>query len=262
MSESLLQMHALRDFIELLIWTGQLSDERPSSAILIAPPGAGKTTLLESLFCPQAIFVGDITARTVAGLVKDQKEMTHILLGDMLSMFGHKGGTVKLTMRLVSQMTGEKLMHNPWTGEEIEPRQIGMITAIPPEDYKKMERTIKSGGFASRFLLMKYTYRASTVNAIHNFIAANGYATKKPEKMLTIDNKGKLTVKIAKRLSDQIKDFGNQLKKDPLGFRAHRHVRALVKADARRKRQNEATHTNFKLVQGYCEFFTSEGKAI
>ncbi len=262
MSESLVQMGALRDFIELLIWTGQLSDERPSSAILIAPPGAGKTTLLESLFCPQATFVGDLTARTVAGLVKDQKEMTHILLGDMLSMFGHKGGTVKLTMRLVSQMTGEKLMHNPWTGEEIEPRQIGLITAIPPSDYSKVERTIKAGGFASRFLLMKYTYKPSTVTAIHRFIESNGYANIKPSKPLVIDKNGKLSIKIPSRVASSIKDFGMSLKKDPLGFRALRHLRALVKADARRKNQCEATRKNFDLVQSYCEFFTSEGKAI
>ncbi|HMD54434.1 MAG TPA: hypothetical protein VKJ65_07800, partial [Phycisphaerae bacterium] len=94
MAESLHQLSVLLDFVKLLLWTGQLSDERPVSAIIVAPAGSGKTTMLENLQCEQAEFVGDLTARPLSGIVTEKKEVTHILLGDMLSLFGHKETTV------------------------------------------------------------------------------------------------------------------------------------------------------------------------
>jgi hypothetical protein len=259
MAESLYQMNMLMDFMSLLIWTGQLENERPVSAIVVAPAGSGKTTTLESLKCEQTAFVGDLTARPLAGLLNNEK-LTHILLGDMLSLFGHKSSTVKLTLRLVSQMTGEKILHNPWTGEGITPRMLGLITAIPPEDFKKQKKHITEGGFASRFIVAKYSYRPSTVAAIHRFIAHDGYSVE--SKKFFIKDPGKWKVEIPDKLAEQIKDFGVQLRQDPLGFRAHRHLRTLVKAHARRSARPICNETDFKVVQTYCEFFTSEGKEI
>jgi hypothetical protein len=259
-SESLYQMTALVDFLKLIIWTGQVEEERPSSAIIVAPAGAGKTTLLENLTCVQAPFVGDLTSRQIPGILKEDK-VTHILLGDMLSILGHKESTVKLTIRVISQMTGEKLLHNPWTGEAIPPRQIGLITAIPPEDFAKQQRHIKTGGFASRFLIVKYSYKASTVAAIHRFIASNKYAGDKVKPFL-LANPGRWVVELPEKISEQIKDFGLTLKKDPLGFRAHRHLRALVKAEARRNCRPIVQPKDFETVQNYCEFFSTEGKEL
>lgn len=262
MSENLLQLNVLLDFVKLLIWTGQLPDERPVSAIIVAPPGSGKTTMLENLQCDQAPFIGDLTARSFAGIINGNKEITHVLLGDMLSMFGHKDSTVKLTLRLVSQMTGEKLLHDPWTGKEIQPRMIGLITAIPPEDFKKQHRHVNGGGFASRFLVIKYNYKDSTIAAIHRFIAENKYASVATYKPFVLGNSGKYEVTVNKEISDKIKDFGMVIKSDPLGFRAHRHLRSLVKAEARRNSRNFVKPEDFEKVQSYCDFFSREGKEL
>lgn len=262
MAENLLQLSILLDFVKLLIWTGQLPDERPVSAIIVAPAGSGKTTMLENLQCEQATFVGDLTARPLSGIVSGSDKVTHILLGDMLSLFGHKESTVKLTLRLVSQMTGEKILHDPWTGKEIPPRMIGLITAIPPEDFQKQRRHTRTGGFASRFLVIKYSYKASTIAAIHRFISENKYSEIATYKPFVIPNPGKWKVEINKDVSEKIKDFGMAMKDDPLGFRAHRHLRALVKAEARRNARNFVKIEDFERIQSYCEFFSREGKEI
>lgn len=252
----------LLDFVKLLLWTGQLSDERPVSAIIVAPAGSGKTTMLENLQCEQATFVGDLTARPLSGIVTENKEVTHILLGDMLSLFGHKETTVKLTLRLVSQMTGEKIMHDPWTGKEIPPRMIGLITAIPPEELKKraISKHINSGGFASRFLIARYSYKNSTITAIHRFIAENRYANV-VHRPFVMESPGKLEIKIPENVALMISDYGKQIRDDSLGFRIHRHLRALTKAQARRSGRKLCIVEDFKLVETYCEFF-SEGKEI
>jgi len=260
-TESVLQMSAIMDFIKLLVWTGQLPDERPASAIIVAPVGAGKTTLLKGIECEQALFVTDLTARPLANILTGSEKVTHILLGDMLALFGHKDSTIKLTLQTISRLTGETLDMNPWNGNVITPRQMGLITAIPPEDFLTHTKHIESGGFASRFLILKYTYRASTIAAIHRFIASNGYAAKGTEKFL-MKNPGRWNVEIPKRISELIKDFGQTIADDPLGFRVHRHLRALVKADARRQNAKVARIENFRRVESYCEFFTHEGKAI
>lgn len=261
LAENLFQMTVLLDFVKLLIWTGQLADERPVSAIIVAPAGSGKTTMLETLQCEQAPFLGDLTARPLSGIVRGSDKVTHILLGDMLSLFGHKDTTVKLTLRLVSQMTGEKIMHDPWSGEAIQPRMIGLITAIPPEDYIKHRRHVKTGGFASRFMVAKYSYKPQTIASIHRFISENRYATLLG-KPFVMENPGKFNVEISKTISEEIKDFGMAIKDDPLGFRAHRHLRALVKAQARRIGRNIVKIEDFRMVQSYCDFFSSDGKEI
>lgn len=261
LAENLFQMGVLLDFIKLLIWTGQLLDERPVSAIIVAPAGSGKTTILETLQCEQAAFLGDLTARPLSGIVRGSDKVTHILLGDMLSLFGHKDTTVKLTLRLVSQMTGEKILHDPWSGEAIQPRMIGLITAIPPEDFIKHRRHVKTGGFASRFLIAKYSYKAATVASIHRFISENRYANSLGKPFL-MDNLGKFKVEISKDISERIKDFGMTIKDDPLGFRAHRHLRALVKAQARRMGRMAVKEEDFATIQSYCDFFSSDGKEI
>lgn len=253
----------MRDFVELVIWTGQLSDERPVSAIVVAPAGSGKTSLLEQLECKQAMFSGDLTSRPLSNIVRQERPPTHILLGDMLAIFGHKESTVKLTKQLISQLTGEKLGHDPWSGVAIAPRMIGLVTAIPPEDLKqpRIKRALDTGGFASRFLLIRYIYKPSTIAAIHRWIARNGYADAKP-KSFGITNPGQRKVVISDRMADEIRDFGRELRTDPIGFRAHRHLRALVKASARRRELSEAERKDFELVQQYAEFFSREGKEI
>jgi hypothetical protein len=260
MPESLYQLNALNDFLRLLVWTGQLADERPVSAIVIAPAGTGKTTLLESVKCEQAEFVGDLTSRPISTLVKGSDKITHILLGDMLSIFGHKTATVKLTMRLISQMTGEKLLHDPFTGESIKPRSLGLITAIPPKDYAKEKKRIEDGGFLTRFIEIRYSYKTSTIAAIHRWIQQNKYT--EPVKPFFLAMPGQQVITINKELSDEIKDFGLSLKHDPIGFRIHRHLRALVKASARRNNLPVARHQDLEIVKSYCDFFSSQGREI
>jgi hypothetical protein len=261
-SERLIGLRVLQDFLELLVWTGQLEDERPVSAIIVAPPGGGKTSMMEHVQCEQAALVGDLTARNIGTLCKNEK-LTHILVTDMLSIFGHKSSTVDLTVRLISQFTGEAMKQNPFDGSEVKGIRWGLITAIPPEDMKrrKIREHIEGGGFASRFIIVRYTYDLRTVREIHSFIQENGYSEKSPQ-IFAIKNPAPLRIEIPSMLATKIKEEALLLRKQgDFGFRLHRHLRALVKAAARRAGRTRAVDKDVALILRYSEFFTAvEGK--
>lgn len=265
MADSLLNLDLLIDFVELLVWTGQLSDERPTSAIIIGTAGGGKTSVIEALESDWSVYLTDFTARDLSPIMKGSNKVTHVLLADMLSIFGHKSQTVKLSMRLISQMTGETISHDPFTGERVAPRQLGLITAIPPADYRKNKKQIEEGGFGTRFLKIRYSYSEKTIAKIHQHIERNGYAPMliKKKVIKKRDERGKLRIKIPFPLARKIRLFMDLIEtSDDLRFRIHRHLRALVKASARRRGRMTASQSDFEIIKKYYEFLNAEGKEI
>jgi len=257
-------LESLVDFLSLALWSGSVMGERPVSVILVAPPGAGKTSLLEKFQGETAIFVSDLTSRELSSLIREHKKATHILLGDMLSLFGHKASVVRLTCRMLSGLTGETLKTDSFTGKEHEDggRQLGLITAIPPDDLKSraISGQLQAGGFATRFLTLRYEYNASTVRKIHDYIRSDRYTREKIQPFV-IDSEKQL-VTINPQLSRQIQDLALNLKQDPLGTRIHHSLRTLVKAHARRRRSATVCEKDFAALEAHSAFFSRDGKIL
>lgn len=255
-------LESLVDIISLALWSGSVQGERPVSLILVAPPGAGKTSVLERFQGDTGVFVSDLTSRELSTLMKDHPKATHILLGDMLSLFGHKSSVVRLTCRMLSGLTGESLKTDSFTGNSASDRQLGLLTAIPPEDLAKrqIQTQLNSGGFATRFLLLRYTYAAATVRKIHDYIRADKYTREKIQPFV-IDNE-KWNIGINPTVARQIQDLALTLKLDPLGTRMHHHLRSLVKAHARRRRAQQCESRDFAAIEQHTIFFTTEGKVL
>jgi hypothetical protein len=251
------------DLVLTILWSGQVEGERPLSLILIAPPGSGKTSVLEMLECPVAYFLADITSREIKMILKKNGSLSHIMLGDFTAVFSRARGTAKLTINLLGRLTGDKLTHEPWSGEELAvPRKLGFISAIPPEDLKgrEVKSHVQGAGFASRFLFAKYNYTQETINRVHQFIREGKYKNVKPFKF---DIKpGALTIAVPKDIGHEIDGLAKQIKRDPLGFRAHHHLRTLACAIARKNSRNTVTAEDYQTLVSFCDFFTEEGKRI
>jgi hypothetical protein len=258
-------MEGLEDVIKLVttvLWSGQVEGERPLSMILVAPAGAGKTSILEHMEGSTAKFFSDFTSREVLTTLNGSQTLTHILLGDFLSVFGHNKSTIKLSINLLSRLTGDTIRQKPWSGEEMQPKRMGFISAIPPDDLNKREiRThIRGGGFASRFIIAKYNYSQKTIEKIHRFIREGKYRKKS---QLAINIKpGSYLVQVPLVIAKDLDALARSIKQDEIGFRAHHHLRTLACSIARMNSRNVVTKSDFEQVLHFCEFFKSEGKTI
>lgn len=250
------------EIVKTLIYTGQVKGERPASAIICAPIGSGKTSVLEKIKCEQAEFTGDFTARDAARIVT-KENITHIMIGDFLSVLGHKAGTVALSLQILSKLTGEALLTNPWNGQMLnKPISVGVISAIPPDALfdRRMKAILFGSGFASRFLIIKYEYTEQTKSAIHKWIESDAYTKTRPFPFHV--EKGQYEIVIPKPIAEKINLLSDRVKNDELGARAHRHLRALAKARARMRSAKEVNDEDYDFIRDVSDFFCSDGRKI
>lgn len=257
----LVGLEPVLEVVKTIIWTGQLHGERPASAIICAEVGSGKTSVLEKIGCETAVFLSDFTSREAKEIVRNEK-LTHVMIGDLLSVLNHKSGTVKLSLNILSKMTGDTINRDPWDGSPIQPRKLGVITAIPPSELHapKLRSILWSSGFASRFIIIRYTYTSKTIKRIHDYIASNAYINVRPFVMEI--ERAAIDIEIPHHLSQLIQALSGKIANDRIGARAHHHLRALVKARARMRRSMVAEKIDLDTVEAICDFFTEDGRTI
>ncbi len=257
----LVGLEPVLEVVKTILWTGQIHGERPASAIICAPVGSGKTSALEKIECETSKFLSDFTSREARDVLRNDK-LTHIMIGDLLSVLNHKSGTVKLSLSFLSKMTGDKVTLDPWEGNDIAPRRMGVITAIPPSELysPRMKSILWSTGFASRFIIIRYNYTPATIKRIHDYIKSDAYTKTKPF-VMSIE-RGAFEIHISPQLSESIRLLSGKLKNDPIGARVHHHLRALVKARARMRHSNTADQSDFDTIESIVDFFTEEGRTI
>lgn len=255
-------LEAVIELVTAILWSGQLDGERPLSMILIAPPGTGKTSILEFMQCDTSFFFSDFTSREMKNAIGGNPALTHLMLGDFLSLFGHAKGTVKLSINLLSRVTGDTIRQKPWSGEEIPPRRMGFISAIPPEDLDKREirSHVRSGGFASRFIFAKFNYSHETIERIHKFIREGKYRHTKPT-VVEIKT-GASVIEVPLKIANEIDILSRRIKNDPVGIRAHHHLRTLACAITRMNKRNTVTQKDYDKLVEFSAFFTEKGKVI
>lgn len=255
-------LEAVIELVTAILWSGQVEGERPLSMILVAPPGTGKTSVLEFVQCETAFFFSDFTSREMKNAISGNQALTHLMLGDFLSLFGHAKGTVKLSINLLSRVTGDTIRQKPWTGEEIAPRRMGFISAIPPEDLatREIRSHVRSGGFASRFIFAKFNYSQRTIERIHKFIREGKY---RKSIQIPIEIKpGSFLVEVPLKFANEIDSLARRIKNDPIGFRAHHHLRTLACSIARMHKRNTVTDADYQKVLEFSDFFSEQGKII
>jgi hypothetical protein len=276
----LIGLRPLYELLKLAVWTGCLEGQEPVSCIIVASPSAGKTEIMKRVACPPfAVEIDDLTSKTYSDKLREPRTR-HLILGDLTSLFGHRSSTVKLALNMLRRAVAEGVFTDSYTGQTITHRHVGLITGIPPEDFEspEVEAALHSGGLDTRFIVASYGLSVKTVQAGHASITDGDYEAITPIPVsiansdygavtpipwkITLPEK-KVKVIIPKDgVGDKLETLSLLLQSDPIGFRTHKHLRALLAASAAERGNTVADINDFLRVQALAEFFTVIGRKL
>lgn len=152
----------VRELVETVILTGRLKNIEPVSLLLIAAPESGKTSIVLNRKCKAIEAFADITGRGLHNILKERgKEITHIVINDMVAVLSHRQSVNKYTISQLNAYTEEGItaLATPAGIERFPVGARGGIIASLTLDLVKDSRCWWNKiGFTSRMLPFCYKY--------------------------------------------------------------------------------------------------------
>lgn len=185
----------LRELIESVILTGKLSNGEPVSLLLIAAPESGKTSVVLDRPCKAVEAFADVTGRGIHKIIQDNRELTHIVINDLVATLSHKQSVNRYTISQLNAMTEEGIsaIATPSGIEKFSAGKRGVIASLTLELATDARHWWNKVGFTTRMLPFCYSYPADLIVQIKEAIdieasfPTNG--KKKPHKAFTVPEK-------------------------------------------------------------------------
>jgi len=167
--------HLLRELVETVILTGRVSSVEPVSLLLIAAPESGKTSVVLEKRCKAVEAFSDVTGKGLHQILKNNKELTHIVINDLVAVLSHKQSVNRYTMSQLNAITEEGISNlaSPAGIETLPIGKRGIITSLTLELIKDERHWWSKIGFTSRMLPFCYFYPAGLNIKIKNAIDEN-----------------------------------------------------------------------------------------
>jgi len=271
--------------IELALLTGFIGNGGPVSVMLIADAEHAKTSVLRGFRCYKTIETADISPKVIRDDIVPllrTYSLNHIIIPDMVKVLSHKTATVNATIAFFNAMMEEGIMRSMFFGQTFEldvPRVCGIITSVTNDFFKTVCKKWHDIGFTSRFLPVSYQYSEETKAEIHKLIRRNVFY-KEVKDLATEDREAydrRFNIEIPDDIASRISIYAQDAAKasagysfymsvqggkrakfnvNIVGFRLHKQLRQLVRAEAlRRTIHNPAvTWTDMEEVDGLLEY--------
>lgn len=236
-----------------------LEDEQPVSVVMLADSGSGKSNILKRLECPISIFQTDMTTRDLSAIMSDPTKRI-ILLSDMQSIFSHKSTVTSMTTQALRNLLEEGIYNDPFSGAKLN-RRFGMISAIPPDEFDRINKIFISGGLNTRFLVFEYRYTAKTIERIH---ASIQQGIKPKDKFLPLPKNGEcIKVTLPKKIASDCMRLAMLMKRDnEIGIRIHHQIRRLVMGSACRNGRIIANKKDMLTIAKFSLFLSESREVI
>lgn len=165
----------IRELIETIILTGKTKNVEPVSLLLIATPESGKTSVVLEKDCKSIKAFADLTGRGLHEVLKTHKEVTHIIINDMVSTLSHKQSVNKYIISQLNAMTEEGITNiaTPRGVESFDIGKRGLIASLTLELAKDSRHWWNRIGFTSRMFPFCYQYPAELIVKIKACIDEN-----------------------------------------------------------------------------------------
>lgn len=176
----------LRETIETVILTGKIKSLEPVSLLLIAAPESGKTSVVLQKKCKSIQAFTDVTGKGIHEILKSNRDLSHIVLNDMVSTLSHKQSVNKYIIAQLSAMTEEGIsaVASPKGVELFDVGKRGIIASLTLDLVRDSRHWWNRIGFTSRMLPFCYTYTKKMIIEIKDSIdlaQTNGHAKNKPK---------------------------------------------------------------------------------
>lgn len=235
----------LKEFIELLIYSAYIKNERSVSGLVIAKPESGKTQCLFEFKENNGIYMtADMTKdglETLLGKFEDGQLKT-LICPDFIKIFGRKLDTSKNFITLVNEFIEEGITSIDTYNTKVsfkKPVRGNIVCAITSTDFFHNIKYWGAIGFMSRIIPFSYCYTETQINIIFEDIFT-GNVKEHLEKILKKNPKmKKITIskehcKTIKRhiTAKLIQEFKKHTQEEIYGFRVQRNLQVLAKANA------------------------------
>lgn len=243
----------LREVIETTILTGKIASIEPVSLLLIAAPESGKTSVILSKNCKAVQAFTDVTGRGLHEICKNNPDLTHIVINDMVALLSHKESVNRYTLSQLNAITEEGItsIATPRGIETFPAGRRGVITSLTLDLTKDSRRWWNKVGFTSRMLPFCYVYSPDLIIRIKEDIdlhAGKNGATPIPKNGIVknfLVPVRKLTVEYPSEIKNRIRVIADvrsvHLKEQGMRRLKQYHAMALAHAVWRNKRRSTVT---------------------
>lgn len=261
--EILIRMTPILEIIRAAIWTGRLSDEKPTSIMLIAQQESAKTEALKYYRGTSTLhYLSDLTSRGLAPYKRDIQDhkLRHVILLDLVRILSHGKGVSERTIQTLASLMeeGESETSDAGGREQWDSfPKIGALMGITPAFFKSKRGRWRSTGFLTRFVPVSFSYSERTIRKIHDSIA-EGKALPDPHPINLPTGQVQIPMRheLASILKERARALGQEMR--TYGFRYHRIMRALAKAQCLLSGFGSVRMDDVNKVLDWSEFFTDK----
>lgn len=223
--------------LNIILLTGGIKGTRPVSAMIVSDIEMGKTEMLDVFRkMRNVVWANDLSMKPLISDVLPQLQQgkTHIIIPDLLTVLSHGRQVVKSVVSTLNMLIEEGISNLLFYGSERkfnEPVRAGIIFALTKGAYDCRRDYFESIGFASRCIPITFSYSDETIDEIHDYIADGSPVVRKVN--ISVSGNRKIDVTIEKKAeAKMIKLLALSKRSKSTGFRIHKHIRTLCKANA------------------------------
>lgn len=261
--DAFIRLQVILEIVRAAIWSGALAGEKPVSVMLIADQESAKTQALKYFENTTTLrYLADVTSKGIYCFHSDIElgRITHFVILDLIRVISHGRTVSDRTIQVLAGLMEEGGTTSADAGG-VESWKCdaycGVLMAITPPFFRSKRGRWRDNGFLTRFVPVFYDYSISTVSEIHHRIATNHTLPKStalpiPESKLHIDISPELSA-IIQTVAESVAQR-SALK----GFRLHRQLRSLIKAEAAMHGRTSASVEDCQRVFEWTKFFRSD----
>lgn len=207
----------LSEFLEILLYTGHVSNGRPMSAFLIAEPGEGKTTLLERFRSNSQIdYYSDLTYRTIITVLKDaaKGKRTHVCCTEFQKIIMRRASVANSTLTIMLQAMEEGVFKVGFGPQEHDcfGARLGIFAATTVTSIAKNPTLISELAMDSRAYFINASSTEAEIHEIENRIVKGDESALKPIIIRAPETKVRVDVPeaVGQRIRHWVRDMEKQ----------------------------------------------------